>query len=356
MEKQFKYPKSDPNLSGIQFTDELKQKVLERVNKPDYSSAIKRRRPVTKKIFYAVAAPIAAVALLIASTYISPTMAKVAAKIPYFHWFVQQEDVRAEIRDCLFKTLKEKNIPMASYSASIPNKEITIGVELSEIQLKNQKHQITRIIHDTLMDNNYGKYKITLKKANPNVGGESTKEDIQNQKDSIELERKIQDYLDKNNYVTAFPIRVQIGGGYKGIYVALPKTDDRKDELKEVLLALSKEYGDFELKVTRVDMNAREQEKRWERLGIISILANGLTDNKEFKITGFSYSFPLEITLKTSLHSSDKDAKALAQKIEEEIDTFIQTDEITKEVRNDPYRLIILGKDKKVIKQYEKNL
>ena len=99
-------------------------------------------------------------------------------------------------------------------------------------------------------------------------------------------------------------------------------------------------------------MTAREQELRWGKNNIISILVGGLMANKEFKVSGFSYSFhplPLQITIKTSVDSSDDEAKDLAKRIEDEINSFIQTDDITKEVRNDPYEITILSKDKKKI-------
>lgn len=55
-------------------------------------------------------------------------------------------------------------------------------------------------------------------------------------------------------------------------------------------------------------------------------------ENKAFKVTGFSYSFhslPLQIKIKTSLNSTDSEAKELAEEIESEITEFIQTHEKT---------------------------
>jgi hypothetical protein len=78
----------------------------------------------------------------------------------------------------------------------------------------------------------------------------------------------------------------------------------------------------------------------------------GLMENKDFKVTGFSYSFhplPLQIKIKTSLDSGHPDAEKLAEEIENEITEFIQTHEKTAEVRNDPYELKIYGKDKKIM-------
>jgi hypothetical protein len=136
------------------------------------------------------------------------------------------------------------------------------------------------------------------------------------------------------------------------MYIALPKTEKRVDQLKEQLKLLTKEYGEFRFRITSIDMAAREQELRWGRNGIISILFGGLSENKAFKVTGLSYSFhplPLQMEVKISLKSTDPEAKQLAEEIENEITEFIQTHEKAAEVQNDPYELTILGKDKKKI-------
>lgn len=354
MKKKFKYPTSDTELSKIQFSDQFKKQVINIVNGEQYEeNKHKKWKSKPKKIIYIIA-PLAVVFILfIASTYISPTMANVAAKIPYFHWFIQQEDSRDEIIAHVDTVLMEHDLQLGSLYISIPNKEITIWVPLAKSELHKQKKQLTKDIQESLKDNNFGNYEIMLKREDPNNGHyQLSKEDIQNQKDSEELQKKIQQYLDTHDYVTAFPINVTINSKMKNIYVSLPKTDNRKAELRKKIEGISKEYGTFNIRITQVDMKAREQEKRWDKNNIMGILARGLMENKKFEVKGYSYSFhplPLQIKIKLSVHSSDKKAKELATKIEEEIDLFIQTDEITKDVRNDPYQVTILSKDKKVL-------
>jgi hypothetical protein len=123
-------------------------------------------------------------------------------------------------------------------------------------------------------------------------------------------------------------------------------------ELKEQLKLLTRDYGEFRYRKTSINMAAREQELRWGKNDIISILFGGLQENKAFKVTGLSYSFhplPLQIEVKISLKSTDPEAKQIAEEIENEITDFIQTHEKAAEVRNDPYELSIVGKDKKKI-------
>lgn len=355
MKKQFKYPTSGPELSKIQFSDQLKNNVINKVNGEKYEANKHKKWKSRQKKIICIIAPLAVVFILfLASTYISPTMANVAAKIPYFHWFIQQQDSKDEIIAQIDTVLKENELQMSSLDLSIPNKEITIWVPLSKSELQEQKTQLTKDLQESLRDNNFGKYEIMLKREEPNHSHNEklSEEDIQNQKDSKELQKKIQQYLDTHDFVTAFPIRVSINSKMKDIYISLPKTDHRKAELRKNIEEISKEYGTFDIRITQVNMTAREQEIRWEKNNIMGILAQGLMDNKKFEVKGFSYSFhplPLQIKIKLSVHSSDKIAKELASKIEEEIELFIQTDEITKDVRNDPYQVTILSKDKKVL-------
>lgn len=130
----------------------------------------------------------------------------------------------------------------------------------------------------------------------------------------------------------------------------LANTESKKrgSELKKLLKSVTKDYGEF----TSIDMKAREQELRWGDSQITGIIRSGLMSNESFKVTGFSYSFqpyPLEMKIKTSVKSTDPKAKELAEEIMNEVKEFIQNHEITKDVRNDEYTVMIYGKDKKLI-------
>ncbi|WP_353051277.1 DUF4030 domain-containing protein [Fictibacillus enclensis] len=77
-----------------------------------------------------------------------------------------------------------------------------------------------------------------------------------------------------------------------------------------------------------------------------------MTINKDFNVTGFNHSFypyPLEKKITTSVKANNLNASQLAVRIEKEIHSFIQTAKTTKEVRHDPYKIIVYSKNKKKI-------
>ncbi|MFZ3589130.1 DUF4030 domain-containing protein [Bacillus sp. DJP31] len=70
---------------------------------------------------------------------------------------------------------------------------------------------------------------------------------------------------------------------------------------------------------------------------------------KEYKVTGFAYSFhpaPLQIIIKTSIKSSDENANELVAKIEASIEEFLTSAALEKINDNEPYEIIVRGKDK----------
>ncbi|KAB2331551.1 hypothetical protein F7731_18370 [Cytobacillus depressus] len=80
------------------------------------------------------------------------------------------------------------------------------------------------------------------------------------------------------------------------------------DELKSLLRSLSKDYGEFRMKITRIDMKAREQELRWDKYNIVSNIGRALIANIELKVRTYSYSFhpyPLQLMIKTKIKSTD---------------------------------------------------
>ncbi|MBY0099136.1 DUF4030 domain-containing protein [Mesobacillus maritimus] len=349
--EQFKYPNQHPDLSELHFDEKNKTQVFEAIQKGE--SPVQKKKPKQKLALTGLAA--AAIFLLfIGSAYFSPTMAKVAAKIPYFSLFIQQEEYKNALQDVVFEAMKdEKYNDLRNIEVSIPKREITIWFGGTKTEVKEIEESVIPLVNTAVKENNFGTYKIEVihDKTVYDPIPEDSPEVEKYIKASSELEKSIIAQLEKHNYDMPFPVQARINEIEKYIYVAIPKTETRIAELEDLLRTVAKPYGDdFKLDIRKIDMAAREQEKRWEEAGIIHILVGGLMENEEFKVTGFSYSFhplPLQIKVKTSVKSTHASAKELAVKIEQEIHTFIQTDDLTKDVRNDPYELIILGKDKK---------
>ena len=346
----FKYPNNHPKLNDLKFEEKHKQNVFEAINHKE------PRKTAKKKIAFTGIAAAALLVIFIGSAYFSPTMAKVAAKIPYFSLFIKQEEYKYALYDVISENLSQTEYDLRNMKVSVPKREITLSFGGSKEAVHNLKDELMPIINASLKANNFGTYDIEIirDKTVYNRVQEDSPEVEKYIKDSQELKQKVIEQLKKHKYEMAFPVQARINAIEKYIFVAIPKTETRMADLETLLRTTAQEYGDdFKLDIRTIDMDARTQEKRWEEAGIISILVGGLMENEEFKVTGFSYSFhplPLQIKIKTSINSTDAKAKEHVERIEEEINTFIQTDELTKNVRNDPYELTILGKDKKQIK------
>ncbi len=280
-------------------------------------------------------------------------MAKVAAKIPYFSLFIKQEQYKMALYDVIGDVINENKYDVNRLDVSVRDREIQIELLGSKEEVKSVKDKLIQKINRELVAQNFGRYDIEVKRGELRHSTvQPTPEENEYIRKSMELEGKVLDLLEKDNYQPAFPIEVRINSMENFMYIALPNTEKRVQELKEKLKVLTKEYGEFKYRITSIDMAAREQELRWGKHEIISILFGGLMENKAFKVTGLSYSFhplPLQIKVNISLKSTEPEAKQLAEEIENEITEFIQTHEKTTEVRNDPYELTIYGKDKKII-------
>lgn len=351
----FKYPNQHPELKELQFDENHKKQVFESIQEEQPEGSILRKRPKRKLAFTGLAAASIFLAF-IGTAYFSPAMAKVAAKIPYFSLFIQQEEYKYALQDVVFETIRDGNYnDLRNIEVAIPKREITLWFGGTKAEVNEIEEDIVPLVNSALKENNFGTYKIDVvrDKTVYNKIPEDSPEVEKYIKDSAELEKNIIAQLEKHNYEMAFPVQARINDIEKYIFVAIPKTETRTAELEDLLRSTAKPYGDdFKLDIRKIDMAAREQEKRWDEAGIIHILVGGLMGNEEFKVTGFSYSFhplPLQIKVKTSVKSTDASANELAEKIKQEIETFIQTDELTENVRNDHYELIILGKDKKQI-------
>lgn len=351
MKDNLKYP----NNLHMRFEEKHKQKVLESIKNLPEENRSKGSKIMIKRWGYSTFAAIVLFLLLIGSTHVSLAMAKVTAKIPYFSYFIKQKEYTDALHVVIFEVLNENKYEFNNLNVSVPDREIKIWLLGSNDDVRSMKAEVIEAINSELVAQNFGKYDIEVKKGKERTSQkpmESTPEIDEYIRKKFELEEKILDMLAKNNYHPAFPVEVRINSKENFIYVALPKTEKRVAELKEQLNLLTKDYGEFRYKITSIDMTAREQELRWTQNGIIDIIFDGLNENKAFKIEGLSYSFhplPLQIGVRISLKSTDPEAKEIAETIEKEIAEFIQTHEMTANVRNDPYEVTVYGKDEKKI-------
>ncbi len=355
MRNKWNYPSHHSDLTQLRFKEKQMDYVLKTVQAaPSHDNTHPKKKIVLKRFGYFTTAAAALCMLIIGSTHFSLDMAKAAAKIPYFSLFIKQEEYKYALYDSIQDVINDHQYQVVDLDVSIPKKKITVSLLGSKEEVKAIKAEMIAHINEELVTQNFGKYKILVKKGKrPDPGPTLTQEEENYIADSVELEKKIVTLLAQHNYTPAFPVEARVNSMENFIYIALPNTENKQrvTELKELLHTVTKDYGEFRMRITSIDMKAREQELRWGN-NIIGILAQGLMSNKSFQVTGFSYSFhpyPLQMKVKTSVQSTDPKAKELAEEILNEMKVFIQTHELTKDVRNDEYKVIIYGKDKEII-------
>lgn len=108
--------------------------------------------------------------------------------------------------------------------------------------------------------------------------------------------------------------------------------------------------GDIKIKVYSIDPAKEEAKVRWR--SVIIALEEGIMGKKEYRVTGVGHSFypsPLYLEFRTSIKSAHPDAKELGAKIEKEVEEFLNSEEVREKIKDDPYRIVVLSKDKKKI-------
>ncbi|MED3690944.1 DUF4030 domain-containing protein [Peribacillus butanolivorans] len=134
--------------------------------------------------------------------------------------------------------------------------------------------------------------------------------------------------------------------------IDVPNTEKTIEEIKEITneILRAKNIESYSIKINKIDLVQREKEAKWDE--IFPAIYDGLSAKKEYKVTGFAYSFhpaPLQIIIKTSINSSDKDAPEKVHIIEKTINEFLNSKEIKGKIDGEPYKIIIRSKDKQKI-------
>jgi hypothetical protein len=356
MREKWEYPKDHNDLNHLRFEQKHKQKVLQNVSTLGDTKENSKFNLKMKPVILTGVSTVALVFFLIGSTYVSPAMAKVVANLPYFSQFMKKEEYKLELNDTVYSVIRENQYKLRDLEISIPKKKVVVTIIGTKEEVNSMKEDVITNIQSAIQEGELGEYSVLVKSGKdfPKDSYKSSPEEEEQIRQSEKLQKKIIELLKQHNYVTAFPIEARINKVENFLYVAVPNTEskERMELLKELLRDATKEYGEFKMRITRIDMAAREQELRWEKNGIVHIIGSGLMENKEFKVKGYSYSFhplPLQLIIKTSVLATDPEASKVVERIEKEITEFIQTDEKTKDIRNDPYELTILSKDKKKI-------
>lgn len=305
----------------------------------------KKKWSIGKKITYFSSAAILMFGLLFGSAFIFPSMASVMAKVPFLGTIFESEPVVMVISE----KLRDKGYKIGGVSFRVRNKTLTISIEGSEKYFQDVRGDVKNIASGVLNSRNYDAY--TLKVDKYKAMELDVSEEERKKVDKITmLLMEVQQELEKHDYNARVGIRNNKFG--KTISLKVPNTESRVDEIKELVRSIvrEKDLGEFQIKINKFNVKRKAQENRW--MPVITTIFEGLLAKKEFKVTGEGYSFhplPLRFEIRTSIKSSDPDANELGKKIENTIDNFIESADVEEAVKDDPYKVVVLSKDKKQI-------
>ncbi|WP_433750131.1 DUF4030 domain-containing protein [Falsibacillus pallidus] len=323
------------------FDEEIAGRIKEKVNLK-LNSEKKRDRRVMKRITFISSAAVLMIGLFIGSAFVSPAVEQVAAKIPYLKLIFKSQ---MSISERIYGELKDAGYKIEGAGVSfVPKKTVSVTVGGSEKYYSSVKGEIKKKTKKILDSWQYDAYKIQVEKA-PAETNVDERNPSRTEQAMDAIVKKLE--AEKLSFRTLGTNEKE-----KEVEIELPDTDsaEQREKIKGAAAEALKENGltDIHIKIHLAKMKFVEMEQRWQP--VISAIAEGLMSKSEYKVRGVGYSFhplPLTITIKTSVDSKSPEAKRLAEKIENEVNELIHSDEAKRAVKDDPYRLIIYSKDKK---------
>jgi len=299
-----------------------------------------------KTAMYVSAAAILFFSVFIGSAFVFAPVGTVASKIPYLGAVFQSD----EVSDVIMKNLEEKGYTINSVSVSyIPTKEVEVNVMGNDDYYNSVKGDIKDEVNKILNAKEYDTYDIKITKFKESKNPGLTK---QQQKDKKIITEAISNKMaqEKYNFNT-----IEVDPFGKEIFIDLKGDisyyDDNKDKVKK---AAQEElngtnYGSYKVQVTNSTPIIIKKEND---IGsdITSKIGEGLLSKKEYKVTEIGYiEDPLTFNIKTSVSSSDSSSKALAQKIEKEVNQLLELKNVSSKLEGKSYKVIIYSKDGKKI-------
>jgi hypothetical protein len=318
----------------------------------------KANGPFHKKVVYFSIVMAATFCLFIGAAFVSPSVARIAAAIPYLHLVfdkkIEAKPLMTEITETLFEKgdYSPSNIVV---SVNNTKQEVTVAVLDTEEYFEQVKGHLQSLVEEVTKRNHEH---FTVKMINDPETGKFFKNSMQNPpEEGQELEQ-----------VSAIVEEVLQSYGYSkgGLGVRLgridleniPNTEIRVEEIKtDIIEALrSEKKGEYEVKVHLYDQKVREREGKF--MPIYHTIHEGLSAKTEFyQFDSVGYSskkdyFYMEV--RTTVPSTNKDIEVVVNKLAQTIQEFLDSAEIQQQIQNEPYKIAIVSTDKKELKVIQK--
>lgn len=331
-------------LERIEIPEELRERVLLGIERAERETKPKKRWSFRKKLLMYSGVAVLMLGVFVGSAFVSPTMARVMASIPYLSLIFESEPISSIIHEELVSKGYDVSSTGAIYK---PEKVIEVRLEGSDAQFNEVKDDVEKIIKQVLKSKKYDGYSVEVKKEL--VRDEYVLNEQQLQEQTI-LNTEVTKRLEQLEYPFD---NVQTDSIGKEIYINIVGSksyyEDVRDDVEKLTreVANANQYMDYKINVTRVTTEVGKPD-----IGalITSAIAEGLMSKKEYKVSGVAYkSKPLTFIISTSIEEDEPAVEQLAEKIEITIVDFLASDKIVSILNNEPYEIIVYSKDKKKI-------
>ncbi|WP_099157450.1 DUF4030 domain-containing protein [Virgibacillus ndiopensis] len=336
------------------FTEETSDRIKKRVLNEIRNKKVKMS--IGKKVMYFSSVAVLIIGLLIGSAFASPTVANVLAKVPILNaLFEKEQDIYPSIVGMITDHLRTLDYNIVGGYLRVHDKKIGVRIGGTDKYFNEVKGKVEQEITEILQDKELDAYHVEVTKEK-----EFVREEIsEKQKKKIEaymqqsqkLEEEILKALNNKNY-EILSAHVRINDVEKFIPLEIPVSETREDEMKQIVkdIVQEKDMDKFTIKVYKTDPEKEKADRRWRP--VITTISEGLIGMKELKVEGVGYSFypfPLTISIRTSVESSDSNARELGKEIENKVRHFIESEEVKENVKDDPYNINVYSKDKEKI-------
>lgn len=356
LEEQLQIP-----ISLERFTKELPKRYrdgefaesrIEQVNQEwaHFQRSMRKQWSFGKKIAAFTIAAAASLVLFMGSGFVSPTMAKMIAKIPPLSAIYNQHDESLDVS--IKKELKKEGYPVKEVTLIVGGSEgeVWILVDTPEEKIKKMRPAIKKVAFKIMHGEPYkGKtiedYSVKVMKfvAEP----PQNKREAERDKEITEAFEIVNPVLKSYGYENA------LSASPETIELEFPNTES-KEKIAEIQKAVEdalKTAGNnsFKVKTKTFNLAKREHYSRWS--DAVTGIGHEFMTYKKYYVSSVGYKSidgeKMQIEIRMNLPSTDLKTADLAKELNIMIEDFIHSEEIWQKVKDDPYEIIITSKDKK---------
>lgn len=347
------------------FTKELPQRFekgefdesrLEHVDRElaNFNKSMKKQWTIGKRFGAFTFAAAASFLLFVGSGFVSPAMAKMIAKIPPLSSIFEKYTVN--LSEQITQELKKEGYPVKEVTELVggKNEGVYIKLDAPEEKLKEMKAGIEQIAYGILKGGENKGTRVEdyfvkiIKHREPSEKWKMQQE--AQDKASEEVHAIIEPILNAHGIMGGY------GFGPETVELEFPSSESQEkiDGIKHELEAELKAGGkdSITINIRKYNLAKRQQYDRWTEA--VSAIGHEFRTYKKYQVSSVGYQSKdglMRILIKIKLKSTDPKAAELASDLNTMIEDFIKSPDIWEKVKEDPYEIVITGKDKKQINE-----